>query len=140
MLNNATSKIRKLISSSTFRIDDVDIFSTACCIYEVDILAMASGLLRHDKSHCIHVGLLRVGASIPIMAQLPTVGVDGKATLLLRPLPWMLPWMLLLLRWLPVMLISAGILLPAFDSTPLPLPIYESWRLAGVTIVQSFAK
>ena len=31
----------------------------------------------------------------------------------------------LLLRWLPVVLISIGNLLPAFASTPLPLPTYE---------------
>ena len=120
MLNNFTSKIRKLISSSTFR---VDIASTACCICEVDILATASSLLRHDKSRCIPVRLLRVGTSIPVMARLHTVVADGRATLLLRLLPWLL---LLLLRWLPVLLISVGNLLLAFATTPLPLPIYES--------------
>ena len=128
MLNNVTWNICKLISSSTFRVDDVDIASTACSICEVDILATASSLLRHDKSRCSPVRLLRVGASIPVMARLPTVVADGRATLLLRLLPWLLLLLLLLLllRWLPVLLISVGNLLPAFASTPLPLPIYES--------------
>ena len=91
MLNNATWQIRKLISSSPFCVDDIDIASTACCICEVDILATASGLLRHDKSWCSPVRLLRVGASIPAMAKLPTVVADGRATLLLLLLPWLLP-------------------------------------------------
>ena len=75
----------------------VDIASTACCIREVDIVAAASSLLRHDKSRCSPVRLLRVGESIPVIARLPTVVADGKATLLLRLLPWLLPWVLLLL-------------------------------------------
>ena len=120
MLNNATWQICKLVSSSTFRVDDADIASTACCIGEVGILATASSLLRHDESRCSPVRLLRVGAAIPVMTRLPTVVADGRATLLLRLLPW------LLLLWLPVLLISVGNLLPAFASTPLLLPIYKS--------------
>ena len=73
MLNNATWKIRKLISISTFCVDDVDIASSACCICEVDILATASSLLRHDESRCSPVGLMRMGALIRVMARLPTV-------------------------------------------------------------------
>ena len=91
VLNNVTWNICKLISSSTFRVDDDDIASTACCICEVDILATVSSLLRHNESRCIPVGLLRVGALILVMARLPTVVADGKATLLLRLLPWLLP-------------------------------------------------
>ena len=124
MLNNATWQICKLVSSSTFRVDDVGIASTACCIGEVGILATASSLLRHDESRCSPVRLLRVGAAIPVMTRLPTVVADGRATLLLRLLPWLL--LLLLLLWLPVLLISVGNLLPAFASTPLLLPIYKS--------------
>ena len=56
MLNNATWQICKLISSFTSRVDDVDIASTACCICEVDILATASSLLRHNESWCSPVG------------------------------------------------------------------------------------
>ena len=123
MLNNATWQICKVVSSSTFRVDDVDIASTACCIGEVGILATASSLLRLDEIRCSPVRLLRVGAAIPVVTRLPTVVADGRATLLLRLLPWLL---LLLLRWLPVLLIFVGGLLPAFASTPLPLPIYES--------------
>ena len=119
MLRNATWQIRKLVSSSTFRVDDVDIASTVRCICEVDILATASSFLRNDKSRCSPVRLLRVGASIPVMTRLHTVVADGRATLLLRLL-------LLLVLWLPVLLICVGNLLPAFVSTPLPLPIYES--------------
>ena len=122
MLNNATSQICKLISSFTSRADDVDIASTACCIGEVGILATASSLLRHDKNRCSLVRLLRVGAAILVMTRLPAVVAEGGATLLLRLLPWLL---LPLLRWLPVLLISVGNLLPAFASTPLPLPIYK---------------
>ena len=121
MLNNATWQICMPVSSSTFRVDDVDIASTACCIGEVGILATASSLLQHDESRCT---LLRVGALVLVMARLPTVVADGRATLLLRLLPWLL--LLLLLLWLPVLLISVGNLLPAFASTPLPLPIYKS--------------
>ena len=118
MLNNATWQICKLVSSSTFRVDDVDIVSTACCIGEVGILATASSLLRHDEGRCSLVRLVRVGAAILVVTRLPTVVADGRATLLLR----------LLLRWQPVLLTSVGNLLPAFASTPLPLrlPIYES--------------
>ena len=65
-----------------------------------------------------------MGAVIPVVTRLPTVVADGRATLLLRLLPWLL--LLLLLRWLPVLLITVGGLLPAFASTPLPLLIYES--------------
>ena len=47
--------------------------------------------------------------------------------MLLWLLPWLLPWvLLLLLRWLPVLLIYVAILLPAFNYTPLSLPINES--------------
>ena len=116
MLNNATWKIRKLISSSTFRVDDVDIASLACCICEVGSLFTVSSLLGHDESECIPVGLLRVGALIPVMARLPTLVADVRATLLLRLLPWLL---LLLLRWLPILLMSVGNLLPSFTSTAL---------------------
>ena len=107
MLNNATWQICKLISSFTSRVDDVDIASTACCICEVSSLPTASSLLRHDESRCIPVGLLRVGALVLVMARFPTVVADGRATLLLRLLPWLLPWvlLLLLLRWLPGLLI-----------------------------------
>ena len=99
MLNNATWQIVvrqivevcKLISYSTSRVDDVDIASAACCIREVDILVTASVLLWHDESRCSPVGPLRVGALIPVMARLPTVVANGKATLLLRLLPWLLP-------------------------------------------------
>ena len=122
MPNNATWQICNLVSSSTFRVDDVDIASTACGIGEVGILATASSLLRHDESRCSPVTLLRVGEAISVETRLPTVVADGRATLLLRLLPWLL---LLLLRWLPVLMISVGNLLPAFASTPLPLPIYE---------------
>ena len=122
MLNNATWQICKLVSSSTFLVDDVDIASTASCINEVGILATASSLLWHDESWCSPVRLLRVGAAIPVVTRLPTVVADGRATLLLRLLPWLL---LLLLRWLPVLLISVDNLLPAFAPTPLPLPICE---------------
>ena len=38
--------------------------------------------------------LLRVGAAVLVMTQLPTVVADGRATLLLRLLPWLLPWLL----------------------------------------------
>ena len=116
MLKNATWQICKLVSSSTFRVDDVDIASTACCIGEVGILATASSLLRHDEGRCIPLRLLRVGRAIPVVTRLPTVVADGRATLLLR---------LLLLRWLPVLYIYVGNLLPAFASTPLLLPICE---------------
>ena len=122
MLNNATWQICKLVSSSTFHVDDVDIASKACCIGEVGILATASSLLRHDESWCSPVRLLRVGEATPVITRLPTVVADGRVTLLLR----LLPWLLLLLLWLPVLLISVGNLLPAFASTPLPLPIYKS--------------
>ena len=61
MLNNATWQICKLVSSSTFRVDDVDIASPACGIGEVGILATSSSLLRHDESRCFPVSLLRVG-------------------------------------------------------------------------------
>ena len=124
MHNNATWLICKLISSFTSRVDDIDIASTACYIGEVGSLSTVSSLLRHDESRCIPVRLLRVGAAIPVMTRLPTVVADGRATLLLRLLPWLL--LLLLLRWLPVLLISVGNMLPAFASIPLPLPIYES--------------
>ena len=68
-----------------------------------------------------------MGTSILVMARLSTVVADGRATLPLRLLPWLLPWVLLLLvRWLPVLFIYVAIQLPVFDSTPLPLPIYES--------------
>ena len=123
MLNNATWQICKLVSSSTFRVDDVDIVSTACCIGEVGILATASSLLWHDEIWCSLVRLLRVGAAIPVVTRLPTVVTDGRATLLLRLLPWLL---LLLLWWLPNLLIFVGNLLPEFVSTPQPLPIYKS--------------
>ena len=105
MLNNTTRhivvrriiEIRKLISSSTSRVDDVDIASTACCICEVDGRATACNLLRHDESRCSSMVLLRVGALVLVMARLPTVVADGKATLLLRLLSWLLPLVLLLL-------------------------------------------
>ena len=137
MLNNATWKTCKLVSSSTFRVDDVDIASTACCIGEVGILATVSRLLRHDKSQCSLVRLLRVEAAIPVVTRLPTVVADGRATLLLRLLPWLLP---LLLRWLRVLLINVGNPLPDFASTLYLCLSMKAWRLAGVTTEHCSAK
>ena len=92
MINNATwqivirwvVEICKLISCSTFRVDDAGIASTACLIFELDDLATVYNLLRHDESRCSPLVLLRVGALVLVMAQLPTIVADGRATLLLQ--------------------------------------------------------